>query len=394
MTNKMTSYVKMLGLLAAVVVIAAPLSSRAFAAGDENNNVVIGQDQKTGRPNILIAWRNTERILETEVELKNFTGEQVTGSISIAIVDGEGAVLLKSPGAGDRPQTVTLPPRAQGGEEGKIVQLKGTLAMNQLFDSLDRNHLPYSIAVEVVPVNGDFPGTYAVKSFGANSRVVAGSPVFREYSFRNITSQPLSVEWQLSTTALPAGWAIDANPKPGQHMTVPPNGVVHGYLSVTASSHPAEGEHVDLVMRAVNTRSNLPAFTTEWFAVQDTTPPTVTGLGYTVNEETGTVQVSVTANDVTSGLKEASGIRVEYSTDGGLTYSTKVMAYDAGNFVGPTSFQTLLGPFPVGTQITANLIAEDIAGNIAQRRLEPITITATSAHKNGMRPQALGPGAN
>jgi hypothetical protein len=383
-----------------VMLAAAVFCLPSFADEAANNNgVVIGLDHKTGRPNILIAWRNTERILETEVEVKNLTHEQVSGAMSIAILDGEGKVLLKSPGPPEHGQIVTLPPRSKGGEEGKIVQLKGTLAMNQLFDSLDRNRLPYAVAVELTPVSGDFSGAYAVKSFGANSRVVPGSPIFREFSFRNITKEPLSLEWRLNSTPLPLGWQISSTPKTGEHMTVPPDGVVHGYLSVTASDRASEGEHVDLVMSALNTKNDRPAFTTEWFAVQDTVPPTVTGLGYTVNEDTGTVQVSVTANDVTSGLKEASGIRVEYSTDGGLTYATKVMAYDAGNFVGPTSFQTLLGPFPAGTHITANLVAEDIAGNISQRRLEPITITSTASasgqKNNSQTAQAIvGPGSN
>jgi len=388
------SFAGIFGSLMLVGAYLAVLSVPSFASGAENKGIVIGTDQKTGRPNILIAWRNTERILETEVEVKNLSDEQVTGTMTIAIIDGEGKVLLKSPGPGEHGQTITLPPRSKGGEEGKIVQLKGTMAMNQMFDSLDRNHLPYSVGVELLPVSAGFPGAYAVKSFGGHSRVVPGSTIFREYSFRNITKEPLSIQWQMNSTPMPAGWSVAANPKPGQQMTIQPNGVVHGYFSVTAAEDPQEGDHVDIVMTAVNTRNNLPSFTTEWYAVNDTVAPTVTGLGYTVNEDTGTVQVSVTANDVTSGLKEASGIRVEYSTDGGLTYATKVMAYDAGNFVGPTSFQTLLGPFPVGTRITANLVAEDIAGNISERRLEPITITATASAQNRQHDAAPASFAN
>src|SRR5438309_2755527 len=94
------SFAGIFGSLVLVGACAAMFSARAFASGVENQGVVIGTDQKTGRPNILIAWRNTERILETEVEVKNLSEEQVTGAMSIAIIDGEGKVLLKSPGPG------------------------------------------------------------------------------------------------------------------------------------------------------------------------------------------------------------------------------------------------------------------------------------------------------
>jgi hypothetical protein len=365
--------------LACSLLLASAFAIQAYAA----NDLVIGKDHKTGRPNILIAWRNTERILETEVEVKNLSNRQATGALSIAILDAEGKVLLKSPGSSDKPQLVTLPPCDKGGSEGRIVQLKGTFAMNQLFDSLDRNHIPYSVGVEIVPAgdsaNSGFQGGYGIKSFGVHSRVQPSATSFREFSYRNVKPVPVEVTWALSSTPVPANWKLESYPKAGEKMTIPPNGVVNGYISVTTPAELEEGQSVDALVSAIDQKTNRPNYTTEWYAVRDTVAPTITGLGYTQDEQLGTVQVSVTADDATSGLKEASGIRVEYSTDGGLTYSTKVMAYDAGNFVGPTSFNTVLGPFAPGTTVTADLIAEDIAGNIVQKKLEPITIAKLSA---------------
>lgn len=97
-----------------------------------------------------------------------------------------------------------------------------------------------------------------------------------------------------------------------------------------------------------------------------------------MDKDTGLTEVTATANDVTSMIKEASGVRVEYSTDSGVTFSTRVLAYLDGNFVGPTRFRGDLGPFTPGTKLAMSIHAEDIAGNTTVRKIDPVVIPGPS----------------
>ena len=155
-----------------------------------------------------------------------------------------------------------------------------------------------------------------------------------------------------------------------------PDEVVNGYISVTTPKTMTEGQHLDVLVSAIDKETRQPVFQSEWFVVCDMTPPEMTGLGYSVDPQTGMLDVTLTANDRTSMLKEASGVRIEYSTDGGLTFSSKIMFYVAGNFVGPTKFKANLGPFVPGTKVKLIAIAEDIAGNSVRRQIEPVEVVA------------------
>ncbi|MBE9179307.1 hypothetical protein IQ268_12120 [Oculatella sp. LEGE 06141] len=358
-----------------VLVFCIALSSNACA----DNGLSIGFDEKTDRPNAFIAWRNTQRILEVELEVKNYSDEQATGYLEVSILNEEGQVLLSNSKPQDTPQTVTLPPRAKGGAEGRIVQMKGTFAMNSLIDELDRANSPYSLRAKVTPVDETSGASViAVKSFNVNSKIKPDAVHFHDYTFRNNTEKPLNVVWKLSSSDLPDGWIMYTEHKEEQENQIMPGETINGYITIKTPGTLKEGQHIDTRVTAVDKETQQPLFQDEWFTVYDTTPPETTGLGYSVDPETGIIEVTFAASDTVSMLKEASGVRVEYSTDNGLTYSDKTMFYLAGNFVGPTKFKANLGPFAPGTNLKVNAIAEDIAGNSVKRIIEPIQIVAVS----------------
>ena len=337
-------------------------------------DLAIGIDTKTSRPNAFIAWRNTQRILEIEVEVKNYGDEQASGQILIALLDSDGRVLLSGPN--EAAQMVTLPPRDSGGANGKIVQIKGNLPMNLLIDELDRSNVSYSLRVEVVTQGSDtnLLNNVTVKTFNIPSKLKPLATQFREYSFRNTTANPLTVVWHVESSKLPSDWKLATEQRNGQESMLMPEQVINGNISITTPKTLTEGEHVDVRVSAIDKQTRKPVFQTEWFAIWDVTPPEMTGLGFSMDPQTGMVDVTLTANDKTSMIKEASGARVEYSTDGGVTFSSKIMFYTAGNFVGPTKFRAQLGPFVPGTKINIKAIAEDIAGNSVKRQIEPILV--------------------
>src|ERR1700728_100135 len=77
----------------------------------------IGRGPDSHRPNILVAWRNTERVLEVEVLVRNLGDQPGHGNVKLEICDDEGRQLLTT-----KPFPVTVPARDAGGEQGTVVQ--------------------------------------------------------------------------------------------------------------------------------------------------------------------------------------------------------------------------------------------------------------------------------
>src|SRR5215471_9137141 len=66
----------------------------------------IGRGKDSHRPNILVAWRNTERILEVEVLVRNLGDRAGRGNVRLEICDDEGKTLLAT-----KPFPVAVPAR-------------------------------------------------------------------------------------------------------------------------------------------------------------------------------------------------------------------------------------------------------------------------------------------
>src|SRR5687767_11447074 len=132
------------------LLILVGLAVAFFRTPSSPGDLAIGFDKKTSRPNVFIAWRNSQRILEVEVEVKNLGAAQASGTLILSLLDDEGVVLATTPRAGDSGQRVTLPPGNQGGMEGKIIQVKGDFALNQLIDRLDRANSPYLLRASLI----------------------------------------------------------------------------------------------------------------------------------------------------------------------------------------------------------------------------------------------------
>jgi hypothetical protein len=344
-------------------------------------DLAIGFDNKTDRPNLFIAWRNTQRILEVELEVKNYGDQQATGRLVVYILDEEGKVLDSSPDP-SKPILVTLPPSVRGGKEGKVVQMHGSKALNLLIDRLDRANTRYALKAEIITdgVDANPLNNVSVKTFNVNSQARPKSVHYYDYYFRNTTDKPVELMWQVETSPLPKQWMLTTEPKNGQMVRVEPGAIVQGYAILKTASVLDQGDHVDIRFAAVDKKNKTIFGQSEWFVVFDITPPEISGLAYSVDKETGVVEVTLTANDLVSMLREASGVRVEYSTDGGVTFSNKVLAYLDGNFVGPTRFRGELGPFAEKTQLAMSVHVEDIAGNKSQRIFEPIVIPNRSTN--------------
>lgn len=366
-------------ILALVVSILVP--AVAVAGSVDKTTRVEGADLGIGhgighRPNILVAWRNTERILEVEILVRNMGDEPGRGDLYLDICDEEGKTLLSTDAT-----PVTVPARDKGGEEGVIVQSKGFRLMNLMFDQLDRLDQRYKLRARIESDDDINPlDNIAAKSFNADSAALPGAMSFYRYRFTNSEDHPIEATLGIDHDPAPEGWKITANPAPGTPITLQPGEVFTGNILVDVPDEVSNGDFIDFLVSLNSTQDGMPTVLDkdEWFLVATDEPPQVGEPTITVRPD-GTVAVNAVAYDPICGIKEASGVQVFYSLDGGVTFSTRVMAYTRGNFYDRTWFEGILGPFPEGTEIASVVTVTNNAGLHRRFELDPVTVEAPPA---------------
>ncbi|WP_020591299.1 hypothetical protein [Kiloniella laminariae] len=351
---------------------------RATAHGLHDIDLAITDSTLSKRPAILIAWRNTQKIFEAEVLVRNFGQDEGHGEVKLEIVDELGNVLMSRPESGPG-IPVVVPGRDEGGLDGAVVQILGSKAANQLIDRLDRQAVHYSIRATVDTLEGDANDLNNVnsKTYNTETRVFPQSTNFFTYRFGNPGTLPRKIRLELAHNDLPEGWSVVSVPAAGSEIEIPAGGSVQGYATLSAGEAVPDGSFSDITFSAIDLASWTIYDKREWYAVSDNQPPTISED--TVVEVTdGEVYVELVATDEHSGIKEASGVKVEFSVDGGITFSNKVMAYLDGNFVEPTLFQAYLGPFAANTELDIWISASDSAGNVTRKQMQTIIIPPQS----------------
>ena len=337
----------------------------------------IGRGADSHRPNILVAWRNTERILEVEVLVRNLGDQQGRGTVRLEICDDEGKQLLAT-----KPFSVIVAPRTEGGEEGTVVQTKGFRMMNIMFDQLDRLNQRYKLRATVETEGEDLNpvDNVASKSFNVEGRALPGSTTTYRYRIGNPSDSALSGAVHIDHTSIPSGWMITADPESGTNVDLAPREVFTGYITVKAPKQLRDGQYVDFQAGLVGERNGkkFAIDKDEWYFVATTQPPQVDAPVIQMRPD-GSVAVNVAAFDPICGIKEASGVQVAYSLDRGTTFSTRVMAYTRGNFYDKTWFEGVLGPFATGVEVAAVVTVANNAGIVRRFDLPPVKIAITSA---------------
>lgn len=327
------------------------------------------------RPGVFIAWRNTNLIEEVEVRVRNLGTEEGRGEVFVDILDEEGKVLIHLEPPADR-KIVTIPPRERGGAEGKIVKMKADRRLNRLIDLYDRARIRYDVraSVQAVDVKDANPAdNVKVKAYNIPFRAKPGHRHTLAYSFANFSKEVRAVRWHLEATRIPEGWNLTGRELRDGTLKLATAERIKGFLTFDVPENAKEGDLVELRLSLLDAGNREVIGQHEWFLVYDTQPPHVSNVKITP-QKTGKIRIDLMASDPGSGVLEASGVWVEYSTDKGHTFSQKTAAYQAGNFVDPTTFLAEIGPFRPGTSITTFLYASDTAGNIQKFGPETLTI--------------------
>jgi len=165
-------------------------------------------------------------------------------------------------------------------------------------------------------------------------------------------------------TPYPKDWKIEGIPENEQTITLEPGQSLKGALTMRAPMELKEGDFLEARLSLVDVDSNQIFMQNEWFQIHDTKPPVVTDYRL-ISLEDGTLAIQALVSDEGSGILEATGVSTEFSVDGGKTWARKAHNYKVGNFVRPTLFETVIGPFRRDTKVQLRFTALDTAGNAA-----------------------------
>jgi len=337
----------------------------------------------TERPGILIAWRNTHKVEETEVRVRNLGTEAGKGRLSIDLVDADHQVLESKPPK-DQPFVVEVPSAAQGGGNGILVQVPGSFRMNSRLDELDRANDPYCIRVriETMSANDLNPiDNVGVKCYNYQYRMDAHGVVLHQYTFWNNSKSPMKGTVKFEERPLPAGWTVEANPKPGTSVRLAPGEFLRGSVTLRGPDKVKEGSYADIRPMLLSAAGDV-VDKTEFFVAADRTAPKLTSAFVAPGSHPGTIYLNVRSIDSSSGVAEASGAQVIFSTDNDPTHTVRTLTYTDGNFTAPTGFDTDIGPFPAGTTVEIVLAVHDVAGNEA--RTKPVRVTVPVTEKRNL----------
>lgn len=317
------------------------------------------------RPGVSIAWRNAAQVEEVEVRVRNLGSEPGEGRVYVVVLDEEGRILL-SLQPPDEFKTIRIPAFANGGREGKILRMKSSRELNNIIDQFDRTQKRYDVRAVVETVGTPDANPFdniKTKSWNVEHRVEPGRLVIFNYVFKNNEDKPVTVRWQFERTPYPKDWQLQGIPTQSKPFVLQPGQTIRGTLSLKSPNTIGEGAFLESRLSLVDVKSGSPWQQKEWFLAHDTIPPTVADYRLVATAD-HRISIQTLVADQGSGVKEATGVSTQYSTDGGLTWAVKAHNYKAGNFVVPTLFEVSLGPFAPGTDVQLRFSAKDTVGNV------------------------------
>lgn len=162
-------------------------------------------------------------------------------------------------------------------------------------------------------------------------------------------------------TELPTGWRLEGRPEENQSVVLSPGQSVRGTLLLKSPSNLKQGDFLETRIALVEEDGRVYR-QHEWFQVHDQIPPEVSNYRAIMLPD-HTIAIQALVADRHSGVLEATGVTTEFSVDEGKTWAEKAHNYKVGNFVQPTLFETVIGPFAPNTKVQVRFTAKDTAGN-------------------------------
>jgi hypothetical protein len=339
---------------------------------------VMSLAQPAQRPGILVAWRNTKKVLEVEALVKNLGCRAASGLLTVEVLDGAHHILAKEPPA-TQPFVVAVPRASDGGDTGITVQVPGTYRLNQILDGIDRDHGVYCLRIRIQTLqfaDANNRNNAAVKCYNNAAMMVSNGIAAYQFYLRNSSNHSVSGRILIEQTKLPSGWSLETKPAGGSQVTLRPDAIVLGSIVLTGPAQVQEGAYVDIRPTLIST-SNDVIDADEFYVAADYRPPQITHAFVAPGRDAHSLYVNVRAIDSVDGVAEASGVTVEWSTDDGFTVNQRALTYVDGNFLSATGFDGDVGPFPDGTRVKLAIRVHDVVGNTAKTKTVDIQIPLT-----------------
>lgn len=318
------------------------------------------------RPGVSIAWRNANQVEEVEVRVVNKGDEAGEGRVYVDVLDESGKQLLHLEPP-EELKVIRVPAYDRGGKEGKILRMKADWGLNALIDRFDIARIRYHVRATAETVGKEDKNPLdnsKVKSWNIPFRVNPGQLNSYNYVFTNYGDQTKKLKWMFEHTPYPHDWKIEGVPDLDNIFTLKPGESLKGTLIMRAPDVVNEGDFLEARLSLVDIENNKIFMQNEWFQIYDTKPPVVTDYRL-ISLNDGTLAIQALVSDEGSGILEATGVSTEFSVDGGKTWARKAHNYKVGNFIRPTLFETVIGPFRKGTDVQLRFTALDTAGNAA-----------------------------
>ena len=201
--------------------------------------------------------------------------------------------------------------------------------------------------IDPIGPDEDLTNNSKTKTWNNMSSLVRGGTTTFNYVFVNHGRQTEKFRARLDVGHLPDGWQLqDSRSKAGK-IVLEPGQEFRGTLSLVlpADKVPENGAFSEARIALIEEDSGRVYRQHEWFEIHDTSPPLVSNYRVVMLKD-HTIASQALVADQQSGVLEATGVKTGYSVDGGKTWATKAHNYKTGNFVRPTLFETVVGPFP------------------------------------------------
>jgi hypothetical protein len=256
--------------------------------------------------------------------------------------------------------------------------MKASWELNALIDRNDLTHTQYGVMATIEPLQADADpfNNRKCKTWNVPFRVSREATNVFNFAIANHETEPKKFKWRFVHTDLPRGWEISGAPDDGKEFTLAPGASAHGTLLLRAPTEINQGSFLESRIALVEAETGKVYRQHEWFQVFDEIPPELSNYRAILLPD-HTIAIQALVADRHSGVLEATGVTTQFSVDDGKTWARKAHNYKVGNFVNPTLFETVLGPFAPDTRVQVRITALDTAGNA--QTLIPTDATAFKA---------------
>lgn len=195
--------------------------------------------------------------------------------------------------------------------------------------------------------------------------------------YNAITTNPegvlVTAHYLIDRAGVPIDWVVSTFPTEGEFFTIDPGSFREDSLFVLPPETIAPDTIVTVVVSVIDTDGDI-VVTNYFDKAFDQNGPEVLDLSDTLMSPSD-VLFQVTAQDIGAGVNSAT---LAFNVDGGPMQHAP-LNYVSGDYRGPTTFTTTLGPFPAGALISYHVDAMDDVGNITTSALNSLTVPSAGA---------------